>query len=138
MHWLGDAQGGQNWVLGFHQFRLNVVTARGGVNWIQTDLCEAIDPFPSGGFNTVQLFNHADQACDTTGVKNPPLTAQISDFTVAGDLSRPYWVLLFNGPPHGQSSFEIDSDQNLDTPWTIPPPEQSRTVLQAVARMGHY
>ncbi len=118
MHWLGDAQADQDWGSGTHVIRLNVVTARSGVEWEETIICESLTPFSGGGFNTVQNFTGLNIACDTTGVKSHS-PAQSSPFVVAGDLSRPYWVLSMSGPQHGQSSIEIDSDQDLDTPWNI-------------------
>jgi len=116
-HWLGNAIAGQDWESGLHTIRLNVVTARSGVIWTEVNICESLDAFSGGGFNTVDTFTDS-VSCATTGVKSIT-DSQVADFTVADNLSRPYWVLSMIGPVHGNSSLQIDNDQNINTPWNI-------------------
>lgn len=104
--WQGGVGAAGNYVV-----RLNVTSARSGMNWDETWICERT----SGGvYNTVASLTGQTQAMDA-GTQIQTVNRG-SDFSPAAADSTVYIVCVFTGPAHGGSSVGITPSLVIDTP----------------------
>lgn len=98
------------WQAGDYVVRLNVTTARSGMIWEETYICERTS---GGTFNTVASLVGQTTTMDA-GTQTHTVN-RASDFTAAAN-STVYIVMVFTGPAHGGSNAGVTPSLVIDTP----------------------
>lgn len=98
------------WQAGDYVVRLNVTTARSGMIWEETYICERTS---GATFNTVASLVGQTTTMDA-GTQTHTVN-RASDFTAAAN-STVYIVMVFTGPAHGGSNAGVTPSLVIDTP----------------------